>query len=496
MRKYFTEKNAITVFKNIAKSASKNSSIKDPVYISGSGLLAACDGFRIAELFNPIDGIEPAEKAPFNDNAILKSYGINLFEKSADSVKLDLSGSFEQIETPDINDVKVFAKVFCNAKNMKPYKVANGDKVVYLNPHFIADAIKLFPAGEWFINRENSKKNPIFVIDENGFMLILPVNPPAETETENNIESVNYATVDENRYQYIKSIFINAGCKCENVRGEYWQHGGHFIAYGTAEMLSEGKKAIDELEKETKTAAADSVQDNTPEPEEVTPAADSEKVERKEDKTMEEQRTKTTPEKESEKIDVSTLTAENIADYLPALLMSLANDKHNSSIILAAGIQAGVIPPAALLEYFTTGRMPAVHTFDIWKKAGYNVKKGEKAAFTARIWKYTEKAVTLTAEDAAAMNAGNMLDGVTYAEGDTISRGNFIKKVSFFFTAGQVEKAPELQPLPELPEDVKKETRGGCCWISGNTKPIKEDLKAAGFRWSKKNSAWYRREAA
>lgn len=200
----------------------------------------------------------------------------------------------------------------------------------------------------------------------------------------------------------------------------------------------------------------------------------------------------TTPEK----IDVSTLTAENIADYLPGLLMSLAHDKHNSSIILAAGIQAGVIPPVALLDYFHTGRMPAVHTFDIWKKAGYIVKKGEKAAFTARIWKFTEKAVTLTAEDAAAMNAGNMLDGVTYAEGDTIQRGNFIKKVAFFFTAAQIEKAPELKPLPDLPEDVKKETRGGCCWISGNTKPIKESLKAAGFRWSKKNSAWYRREAA
>ena len=94
------------------------------------------------------------------------------------------------------------------------------------------------------------------------------------------------------------------------------------------------------------------------------------------------------------------------------------------------------------------------------------------------------------------MNAGNMLDGVIYAEGDTIQRGNFIKKVAFFFTAAQIEKAPELQPLPDLPEDVKQESRGGCCWISGNTKPIKEDLKAAGFRWSKKNGAWYRREAA
>ena len=503
MKKYFTEKSAIAVFKSIAKSANKNSSIKDPVYISGSGLLAACDGFRIAELFNPVDGIEPAEKAPFNDSAIMKSYGINLFEKSADSVKLDLSGSFEQIETPDINDVKVFAKVFCNAKNMKPYKVVSGDKVVYLNPYFIADAIKLFPAGEWFVNRENSKKNPVFVIDENGFMLILPLNPPAETET-NNIESVEYATIDENRYQYIRSIFINAGCKCESVRGEYWQHGGHFIAYGTAEMLSAGKKAIEELEKETKTAAADPVQGTTPEaetvtPEEVTPAADSEKVERKEVGNMEEKRIEATPENEPEKIDVSTLTAENLKDYLPALLMSLANDKHNSSIILSAGIQAGVIPPAALLEYFTTGRMPAVHTFDVWKKAGYSVKKGAVHAFEARIWKYTEKKNgTYTEEEAAAINSIMInADGSDMVQtGDEKTSHGFIKKLAYFFTAEQVEKTPEPAPLPDLPEDVKKETRGGCCWISGNTRPIKESLKAAGFRWSKKNAAWYRREAA
>lgn len=203
--------------------------------------------------------------------------------------------------------------------------------------------------------------------------------------------------------------------------------------------------------------------------------------------------TKETKDTKPETIDVSTLTADNLKEYLPALLMSLANDKHNSSIILAAGIEAGAINPVALLEYFQTGRMPAVHTFDVWQKAGYQVRKGEAAAFTARIWKHVEKAVTLSAEDAAAMNAGNVIEGVEYHEGDTIQRGNFIKKVAFFFTADQVTKNADL---PDLPEDVKKESRGGCCWISGNTYAIKDALKAAGFRWSKKNNAWYRREAA
>lgn len=298
-------------------------------------------------------------------------------------------------------------------------------------------------------------------------------------------EEVEYASVYDWRIDNIQQAARRHGCIIKAEQGESWQRGGHFRIYGSAAMLADVKAIINEWKETEAMKAAEEQKINA-----------AEQIQQAEQTaTAAEAVQDTTPEKAKE-IDVSMLTAENIADYLPGLLMSLAHDKHNSSIILAAGIEAGAIPPVALLDYFQTGRMPAVHTFDIWKKAGYIVKKGEKAAFTARIWKFTEKAVTLTAEDAAAMNAGNMLDGVTYAEGDTIQRGNFIKKVAFFFTAAQIEKATELQPLPDLPEDVKQESRGGCCWISGNTKPIKESLKAAGFRWSKKNSAWYRREAA
>lgn len=302
---------------------------------------------------------------------------------------------------------------------------------------------------------------------------------PSEDELKQ-YEEVEYASVYDWRIDKVQQAARRHGCIVKAEQGETWQRGGHFRIYGSAAMLADVRSIINEWKEKDAMKAAEQNMNNEQmqQAEQTATAADPVQD--------------TTPGK----IDVSTLTAENIADYLPGLLMSLAHDKHNSSIILAAGIEAGVIPPVALLDYFHTGRMPAVHTFDIWKKAGYIVKKGEKAAFTARIWKYTEKAVTLTAEDAAAMNAGNMLEGVTYTEGDTIQRGNFIKKVAFFFTAAQIEKAPELQPLPDLPEDVKQESRGGCCWISGNTKPIKEGLKAAGFRWSKKNGAWYRREAA
>ena len=78
-------------------------------------------------------------------------------------------------------------------------------------------------------------------------------------------------------------------------------------------------------------------------------ASETEKTEQaeKKNKTMKE-----------EQKDINTLTEENITAYLPALLMSLANDKHNSSEIMAAGIEAKVITPIQLLEYLQTGKMP------------------------------------------------------------------------------------------------------------------------------------------
>lgn len=284
--------------------------------------------------------------------------------------------------------------------------------------------------------------------------------PEAELAT---YEEKDITVLHDWRLDKITDAAKKAGCIIKEVADESYQSGGRIKVYGTPEML----QGVNDL------------------------------LESWEEKEMEKNEKSAVPvQEESNAINIDALTAENIAEYLPALLMSLANDKHNSSIILAAGIEAGAINPLALLDYFQNGRMPAVHTFDAWQKAGFKVRKGEKAAFSARIWKHVEKPVVLTAEDVAAMNAGNMVEGIEYHEGDTISRENFIKKNAYFFTYAQVEKAPALAELPQLPDGVKKETRGGCCWISGDTKPIKEELKAAGFRWSKKSSAWYRREAA
>lgn len=326
---------------------------------------------------------------------------------------------------------------------------------------------------------EQMKEKIAYILDDEKRMeVMLKQKEDAIPETTlATYEELDLVILNNHRLDKLTITAKNSGCIVKTVKEETYQCGGHIKVYGTAGMLEAVKARIEKFNQVDKAAEKQGEENMNKEVKQAATTTETEK--------------QASPA--ADEIDISTLTAENLADYLPALLMSLANDKHNASIILAAGIEAGAINPVALLEYFQTGRMPAVHTFDVWQKAGYQVRKGEVAAFTARIWKHVEKTVKLSAEDAAAMNTGNMIEGIEYHEGDEIQRGNFIKKNAYFFTADQVTKNADL---PDLPEDVKKESRGGCCWISGNTKPIKESLKAAGFRWSKKNGAWYRREAA
>lgn len=280
---------------------------------------------------------------------------------------------------------------------------------------------------------------------------------PTENEVEE-YEELDIVALSDGRLDDLTAAANRRGCIIRKVEGEEYQHGGHIKIYGDAWMLEE----VIEMKKKMEARQAEQIEAEKP-----------------------------------EEINLDKLTPDMLTpDMIEMLLMQIAKGKDNNSIILRAGIEAGAVHPMELVDYLRIGRMPKVHTFDVWKKAGYTVRKGEKHAFSARIWKYVDKSETLTAQRAGEMNAANMTDGISYNEGDTISKGDYIKKVAYFFGFAQVEKTPEPAALPELPEDVKKETKNGCTWISGNTRPIKDDLKAAGFRWSKKNSAWYRRDAA
>lgn len=79
---------------------------------------------------------------------------------------------------------------------------------------------------------------------------------------------------------------------------------------------------------------------------------------------------------------------------------------NNIALIEAAAIAAGI----AETEIY--------HTFNEWKKAGYIVKKGEKAAFKATIWKRVEK----------------------FNDAGELEKARFILKEAHFFLSGQVKK--------------------------------------------------------
>jgi hypothetical protein len=83
-------------------------------------------------------------------------------------------------------------------------------------------------------------------------------------------------------------------------------------------------------------------------------------------------------------------------------------------IIAAAAAAAGI------------GSGKVYHTFQVWKAAGYSVKKGAKAAFKADIWKHVTKKA---ADEAGAADE---------AKKDTAG-GYFIVKTAHFFTSDQVE---------------------------------------------------------
>lgn len=166
--------------------------------------------------------------------------------------------------------------------------------------------------------------------------------------------------------------------------------------------------------------------------------------------------------------------------------------KCNSDIILLAGVDADAISCEAFKAYLFEGKKPAFHTFETWKSGGYIVKKGEKAAFKADIWKYTEKHGKMTAEEAEELNKIiiNADGSGLYHEGDETTKSRFIKKLSFFFGPDQVEKIEKKDFT--APEGCKLEKTEGKEIITGDTRPYKEAIKAAGFFWDKKNKYWYR----
>ena len=144
------------------------------------------------------------------------------------------------------------------------------------------------------------------------------------------------------------------------------------------------------------------------------------------------------------------------------------------------------------------GALP-FHTFSEWSRMGYQVKAGEHALFCADLWKYTDKPSKATREAAA--------QATDSSDNEPQATGHYYKKLSDLFAANQVEKAtpaPSLstlqdkfQNIPGLTLTIKgAKTARPVVWLSGDTDPHADAIRAAGGHWSSKKGAWFFKPAA
>lgn len=238
-----------------------------------------------------------------------------------------------------------------------------------------------------------------------------------------------YTTTYDHRYEAAEKAAKAAGLIVRRATDESYQRGGKMILIGKAEAV---KGVITMMkEKEEKAAAAMAeieakaeTEEATEEPAEVKAEAEAPAAE---EPAKAEAAATVEPAKSPEEVKadvMSEIEAGNFAVLLP--MFAMRHD--NAAAIMAAGIEAGAYSLADIKAYLTRGIMPAFHTFNEWKKAGYTVNKGEKAAFKAYIWKHIDAAAD--PEEAEAENADEGKEAAP----------DFIRKVAFFFGINQVTK--------------------------------------------------------
>ena len=104
------------------------------------------------------------------------------------------------------------------------------------------------------------------------------------------------------------------------------------------------------------------------------------------------------------------------------------------------------------------GEYEQLHTFAIWKKLGYSVKKGEHAITTLYIWKNVLK-----------NKKNDVKEDNKKEQKEKKQEPEFIKTKAFLFKASQVEKIDTKKSKKATTKKATTET----------TKTVKEDKKTA-----------------
>ena len=101
----------------------------------------------------------------------------------------------------------------------------------------------------------------------------------------------------------------------------------------------------------------------------------------------------------------------------------------NEQIIYNAAVSSGLISAGEAAAYLKAGQRLPLHTYQEWRRMGYQVKAGEKAALVVNLWRYTK-------------SAGKDAEG---NEMEAAEEHAYMAK-AHLFTAGQAKKAEAVKP--------------------------------------------------
>lgn len=97
----------------------------------------------------------------------------------------------------------------------------------------------------------------------------------------------------------------------------------------------------------------------------------------------------------------------------------------NEKIIFDAAVASGIFTEAEAMGYIASGRRLPLHTYQEWRRMGYQVKQGERAALTVVLWKYRSETVEIN--------------------GQEVESGDCCRTTAHLFTAAQVKKAEPVK---------------------------------------------------
>ena len=122
----------------------------------------------------------------------------------------------------------------------------------------------------------------------------------------------------------------------------------------------------------------------------------------------------------------------------------------NNEIIINQAIAHGIYTKAEAQAIVAAKGCLPIHTFAEWKKAGYSVKRGEHAAITCDLWKYTER----PGKAAKAARAEAAKAGQNGPDADAPDPHYYMAKARLF-TLDQVKPAgQDAAPKPKTPEEI------------------------------------------